>query len=170
RLEREFKVHRQQVEQLVDEGWDDLFEELAKRFGRPAAVARTFLNHLPELRGEGVEIDHISKTVFVDLFAALESGRFAKEAIPLVLKEAIRRGAAVGEVLEGLDLGRLTEEELEEALDAILEENMELLVERREGATKALMGIAMAKLRGRADGKLINETLRRRVEKRLRKL
>ncbi|MCJ2519752.1 MAG: Glu-tRNA(Gln) amidotransferase GatDE subunit E, partial [Candidatus Thermoplasmatota archaeon] len=104
------------------------------------------------------------------LFAALESGRFAKEAIPLVLKEAIRRGAAVGEVLEGLDLGRLTKEELEEALDAILEENMELLVERREGATKALMGIAMAKLRGRADGKLINETLRRRVEKRLRKL
>ncbi len=170
RLQQDFNIHRQQVQQLVDDGWDDLFEELSRRFGHPATVARTFLNHLPELKADGLDVDRIPEAVLFELFAALEAGAFAKEAIPLVLREVIRMGLAVEEALEALKLRKLTRQEVKQVIDAILDENHELIRERKEGALKPLMGIAMAKLRGRADGQLVNEVLRHRLEVRVRDL
>ncbi len=170
RLVNEFKVHRQQVQQLVDEGWDSLFEELSASYGNAAVVARTFLNHLPELRAEGLEVDLIPQGVFTDLFALLKAGAFAKEAIPLVLGETVRRGISVEEALRILGLERFSTEELKRELDAIIEEHVDLLRERGDGALKPLMGIAMARVRGRADGRLVNEVLRQKVKAKLQDL
>ncbi|MFQ5837297.1 MAG: Glu-tRNA(Gln) amidotransferase subunit GatE [Thermoplasmata archaeon] len=170
RLEREFNVHRQQVQQLVDDGYDDLFEELSRKYGNPAVVARTFLNHLPELKAEGVDVEGISDALFEELFAALAAGGFAKEAVPTVLKEAIRRGISVEEALEQLGIKKLTREGLEREVDTILEEHLDILRKRGEEAMKPLMGVAMERLRGRAEGKLVNEVLRARLKARLQDL
>ncbi len=167
RLTEAFGVHRQQVQQLVDEGWDDLFEELAQRYGNAGVVARTFLNHFPELRAEGLDVDGVRKATLVALFDHLAEGRFAKEAIPAVLAETLRAGVSVEEAAERLGLTRMGREELEAAVDALLEEHEELLRERGEGALKPLMGLAMAELRGRAEGQLVNEVLRARLRARL---
>ncbi len=169
-LAKDFELHPQQAEQLYEDGWDDLFERLAGRHGNPGVVARTFLNHIPELRTEGVDVEGIEDSVFEDLFSALAQNRFAKEAIPMILKESLERGAGVGEVLDDLGLERLSREDLERELDSILDENSNLLRERGQGAVKPLMGVAMSRLRGRADGKTISELLNSKVEERLREI
>ncbi len=170
KLVKSFNVHRQQIEQLVDEGLDELFQELSREYGNAGVIARTFLNHLPELRSEGLEVDGIPDSLFHELFASLSQERFAKEAIPSVLREVIRRQIGVDEALRDLGLEKLSREELEGELDALLEEHLDLLRERREGAIKPLMGIAMERLRGKAEGKLVNEVLRLRLQSRLQKL
>lgn len=168
RLAEAFGVHRQQVQQLVDEGWDDLFEEFAQRHGHAGVVARTFLNHFPELRAEGLDVDGVDKATLDALFGRLGEGTFAKEAIPSVLAETLRAGISVEEAAGRLGLSRMRREELEAALDALLEEHKDLLEERGEEALKPLMGLAMAELRGRAEGRLINEVLRAKLRERLR--
>jgi glutamyl-tRNA(Gln) amidotransferase subunit E len=170
RLEKEFEVHRQQLQQLVDEGWDDLFEELSRKYGSPAVVARTFLNHLPELRAEGLDVEEVPATVFHEIFAALAAGRFAKEAVPAVLKEVIQKNVSVEEALKGLGLRRLSRQELEIELYAILEEHEDLMRSRGEDALKPLMGVAMRRLRGRADGQMVSEVLKELLRGKLRGL
>ncbi len=169
RLSREFNLHPQQVKQLVEDGRDDLFERLADRYGNPGVVARTFLNHLPELRAEGLDIDGIPDGLFEALFSALAQDKFAKEAIPNILGMAIREGKGIEEVLGDLALERLSQEDVEQELDSILDDNLDLLRKRGQAAVKALMGVAMNRLRGRADGKVVSELLRAKVEERLSK-
>ncbi|MEE9592609.1 MAG: Glu-tRNA(Gln) amidotransferase subunit GatE [Thermoplasmata archaeon] len=168
RLTKEFGVHPQQVDQLMDEGWDVLFEELARAYGHPASIARTFLNHLPELQREGHDVDALTPETFIELFAALEAGRFAKEAIPLVLSAVLERQIGIDGAVEELGLRRLAPGELDRELDALLEENRELVEARGESALQPLMGLAMQRLRGAADGKAISDALRRKLTERVR--
>ncbi|MFQ5986791.1 MAG: Glu-tRNA(Gln) amidotransferase GatDE subunit E, partial [Thermoplasmata archaeon] len=166
----EFGVHPQQVDQLLDEGWDVPFEELAGKHGHPRTVARTFLNHLPELEAEGYRVEALTPETFDELFAALHAGRFAKEAVPVILKAVLDRGLSVGEAVSELGLRRLAPGELDRELDALLEENKELVAARGEGALQPLMGLAMQRLRGAADGKAISEALRRKLQEQVRSL
>jgi len=62
----------------------------------------------------------------------------------------------------------LTRHELEEIVDAVLEESGDLIAARKEGAEKPLMGRVMERVRGRADGKLVSEVLHERLADRLR--
>ncbi|MFQ5919677.1 MAG: Glu-tRNA(Gln) amidotransferase subunit GatE [Thermoplasmata archaeon] len=166
RITKEFGIHPQQVDQLMDEGWDALFEDLARAFGQAASIVRTFLNHLPELEAEGHDVEALTPETFTELFAALQAGRFAKEAIPLVLSAVLERRVGIDQAVEELGLRRLVPGELDRELDALLEENEELVAARGEDALQPLMGLAMQRLRGSADGRAISEALRRKLKER----
>ncbi|MFQ5552356.1 MAG: Glu-tRNA(Gln) amidotransferase subunit GatE [Thermoplasmata archaeon] len=168
RLVTEFGVHPQQVDQLLDEGWDAPFEELAGKHGHPRTIARTFLNHLPELESEGYRVETLAPETFDELFAALHADRFAKEAVPLVLRAILDRDFSVDQAIAELGLRRLAPGELDRELDALLEENSELVEARGESALQPLMGLAMQRLRGTADGKAISEALRRKLQEKVR--
>lgn len=169
RLSEAFGVHPQQVEQLVDEDCDDLFEELARRHGNATVVARTFLNTLPELEAEGVPVGQLPEETFDALFAAVAADRFAKEAVPRVLRAVAEEGLGVEEAVETLGLRRMDRAELEDAVAALVEEHADLVRERGTAAVKPLMGVAMERFRGAAEGRVINELLREKVKERLRK-
>ena len=168
RLVTEFGVHPQQVDQLLDEGWDVLFEELAGKHGHPRTIARTFLNHLPELEAQGYAVRNLTPETFDELFGALRDGRFAKEAVPVVLQVVLDRDLNVDAAVVELGLRRLAPGELDRELDALLEENKELVEARGESALQPLMGLAMQRLRGAADGKAISDALRRKLKERMR--
>lgn len=170
RLSEAFDVHPQQLEQLVDENWDELFEELAREHGNASVVARTFLNTLPELVADGVAVGTLSEEAYHALFAALAEERFAKEAVPDVLRAVADRGLAVEEAVEDLGLRRMTRAELEAKLEALVADHFDLLRERGEDAVKPLMGLAMEEVRGAAEGKTVNEILRALVRARLQDL
>ncbi|MFQ5907395.1 MAG: Glu-tRNA(Gln) amidotransferase subunit GatE [Thermoplasmata archaeon] len=167
RLVETFGTHPQQVEQLLDEGWDALYEELAGKYGNPGTVARTFLNHLPELQAEGYEVEVLTSEIYHELFAGLQAGRFAKEAVPLLLQTVLEGSMGVEEAVAALGLRRLAPGELDRELDALLDENQGLVDARGEGALQPLMGLAMRRLRGAADGKAVSEALRRKLTERL---
>ncbi|MDX1534608.1 MAG: hypothetical protein R3291_03200, partial [Thermoplasmata archaeon] len=71
--------------------------------------------------------------------------------------------------VEELGLRKLAPGELDREVDALLEENEELVSARGEEAFQPLMGLAMRRLRGSADGKAISEALRRKLRERMGK-
>ena len=72
------------------------------------------------------------------------------------------------EAITALGVKGLTRHELEEIVDAVLEESGDLIAARKEGAEKPLMGRVMERVRGRADGKLVSEVLHEGLANRLR--
>jgi glutamyl-tRNA(Gln) amidotransferase subunit E len=104
-------------------------------------------------------VDHLR-----ELFSLLKAGRFAKEAMPDLLREMARRGLRASEATAALGVRELGREELERIVDEILDASADLVKSRGAAAEKAVMGRVMEKVRGRADGKVVSETVRKRLE------
>src|SRR6267378_1840899 len=167
RLAREYAIHEQQAHQLVQEGMDEQFELIAREFGEPRLVATVLLYTFSELRRESLDVDGIPVDRLRELFSLLKASRFAKEAIPDVLREMVRRGVRASEALSSLGVKGMNREELETIVDAVLEDAEDMIQARGEKAEKALMGRVMERVRGRADGKLVSEVLHARLAARV---
>ena len=122
-----------------------------------------------EMRREGLPVDAIPGDRVRELFSLVQAGAFAKEAIPDVLREMARSGRGSQEAAQALGLAGATRQEVERVIDEIVAGNRDLLAQRGDAAIAPLMGKAMERLRGRADGKLVNEMLRERVKKESKK-
>ena len=163
RFVKAYGIHEQQARQIVKEGYEDLFEDLAERYGMAAIAARTFLNTLPELEKEGVDTSKIGDGEIVEAFASLSKGEFAKEALPAVLKE-LAKGSNVKKAVSSLGIGSMDQGDAANIIDAIIEERADFVREKGEGAVGPLMGVAMQELRGKVDGKKAADLLRERVQ------
>jgi len=169
RLSERYGIHDQQARQLVQEGSDDVFEAIAKEFPDAKLVASVLLYALAEIRREGLPVDAIPEDRMRGLFSLVKAGAFAKEAVPDVLREMARSGRGPGEAAKALGLAGAGREEVARVIEEIVAANRDLISLRGEGALAPLMGKAMERLRGRADGSLVNEVLRERLKKESKK-
>ncbi|MBM4237451.1 MAG: Glu-tRNA(Gln) amidotransferase subunit GatE, partial [Euryarchaeota archaeon] len=86
RFVEEYGIHEQVASQLVREGHEDLFEEIASSWGLGAVAARTFLNTYPELEREGIDPYAIPEDSIRRVFRSLHEGKIAKEGLPDLLR------------------------------------------------------------------------------------
>ncbi len=141
------------------------FEEVVRRTGAdPTLVATTLESTLVGLRREGVKVDVIGQAVLEEVFAQVAEGSIVKEAVPDVLRLAAQ-GLRLGEIIEKLGLAKIGANDLEELAAKVVSENRKLIEERGLNAVAPLMGILMAKVRGKVDGKLVHEVLEREIKK-----
>jgi glutamyl-tRNA(Gln) amidotransferase subunit E len=144
----------------------DLFEEVTKTHPELAVtVAATLETTWRNLDREGIPVDDIPEDQIILLFDNLAKNRFAKEAIPdLLTWLANNPQGSVEEAVQALGLGAISEKELKAIVDKIVKENKKMIRDRGDRAMGPLMGMVMKKVRGRADGKLVNELLRSAIQ------
>jgi len=169
RLVREYGIHEQQARQLVQEGSDAAFEMIAREFGEAKLVASVLLYTFGELRREGFDVDGIPVDHLRELFSLMKAGRFAKEALPGLVREMARTRSRASETIAFLGVTQLSRQELESIVDEMLRASQDLIASRGEAAEKALMGDVMKRVRGRADGKLVSQVLHERLEAQVKK-
>jgi len=167
-LQERFQLHPQQAGQLVREGYDVLFEDLAKdpTFGK--LIASTLLHTLPELAHEGLNVGAIPEEALRELLSDVQNGAVAKEGIPPVLRLLATGPLTVREAEDRLGLRGVSQEDLERILLGLLDRNPDLLRSKGPLALAPLMGEAMKELRGKVDGGRLNAVLKRMLEERLR--
>ena len=161
RIEKKYGISNELATELYNEGKVNIFRKLCIETGiDEKIIANTLTNVWNSLNPE-VEL---SARHFLDLFKALKSGKFSKEAIPQVLEMWLRNlSKTLDEVLSELGLQKISASELEKIIDAIVEKNSGMISERGEKALQPLMGEVMKEVRGRADGKLIMGILRKKL-------
>ena len=115
-------------------------------------------------------VDHISEEQILLLFTRLSEGRFAKEALEDLLTWLGQHlTSTVDEGIQELGLTTITKDELRTIIETIVFQNTAMVKERGDRAMGPLMGLVMKKVRGRADGKLVNELLRTAIQAHLKK-
>jgi glutamyl-tRNA(Gln) amidotransferase subunit E len=164
RLAREFGIHEQQARQLVQEGSHHAFETIAREFGEATLVASVLLYTFGELRREGLDVDGIPLDHMRELFSLLKAGRFAKEALPDLVREMAGAHTRASEAMAVLGVKELGRGDLQSIVDEVFRNSHDLISTRGEAAEKALMGRVMDRVRGRADGKLVSEVVRTTLE------
>ncbi|MBI2141519.1 Glu-tRNA(Gln) amidotransferase subunit GatE [Candidatus Woesearchaeota archaeon] len=138
---------------IVRSDYAELFEELAGKFQtlNPAYIADTLMSFAKEMAILGVSAEAaaaVSDDSLRQVFAAVNSGKLAKESVVAALADITKTGKL------GLSkFAVMTDTELEKELKAIVAANKSL-------PFNALIGKAMERLRGKAPGQKIVEKLK----------
>ncbi len=168
----EYGLSENLAKQMIKSYWLDLFEKIVEKHrGKvsPTLVATTLENTLKSLKNEGIPIDNIEDEHIEEIFDFYSKGELAKEAIPEILKWlAHNPNRHVSDAIKALGLKRISIKDVEELVNKIIEEKRKDIEERRHKAFSIVMGLAMKELRGKVDGKLVAEIVKRKlIEKKL---
>ncbi|ASJ03228.1 glutamyl-tRNA amidotransferase [Thermococcus profundus] len=164
RYVKEYKIDRSLAETLVNDERDELFEELIQRGVKPSLAASILVVVLKGLKKE-VPIENVTDEHIREAFELYLEGKIAKEAFEEIFKElALHPEKTAKGVAEEKGLTLLSEEEVERIIDEVVQANIDVIKAKGMGAMGMIMGRAMAKLRGRADGKLVSSLVRKKIQ------
>ena len=158
RLVKDYGINAQQAHQIVRQSRDDLFCQIASEFDLASVAATTFQNTFQELEHEGIDTDLFTYDDLYAVFSGLKAGKFAKEAIPAILKE-MAKGTDLETTVKKLGLSAVDAGEAAAIIEKIVSERADFVREKGMGAIGGLMGPVMGALRGKIDGKQANELL-----------
>lgn len=167
RFMKEYSINDEQTKQILSSGYENDLESLIKQFpGQKNIVIRTFLNTFPELEKEGVNTNVVNKEILIKVFSALSEGRYSKEAAPVIIKCLIQNPTySIDKAMEACGLVTADKNKIEEIARKIISERIDFVKQKGLESLGPLMGIMMKELRGKADGKTINEILKKEIEK-----
>jgi len=164
RLVKDYGINAQQAHQIVRQSRDDLFCQIASEFDLASVAATTFQNTFQELEHEGIDTDLFTYEDLYAVFSGLKAGKFAKEAIPAILKE-MAKGTDLEAAVKKLGLSAVDAGEAAAIIEKIVNERADFVREKGMGAIGGLMGPVMGALRGKIDGKQANELLTAAIKK-----
>ncbi len=164
RLVKDYGINAQQAHQIVRQSRDDLFCQIASEFDLASVAATTFQNTFQEIEHEGIDVDLFTYEDLYAVFSGLKANKFAKEAIPVILKE-MAKGTDLETTVKKLGLSAVDAGEAAAIIEKIVNERADFVREKGMGAIGGLMGPVMGALRGKIDGKQANELLTAAIKK-----
>ena len=164
RLISKYGLNPQQARQIVREGNEDIFEKIAKDKETVSVAATTFLSTFTEMEREGIDPGVISESSMIEVFAALKASKFAKEALPALFRE-IAKGMPLKDAISKLGVSSMDEKEARKIIASIVNERKAFVKEKGMSSVGPLMGPVMEALRGKIDGKKMNEILTDEIKK-----
>ena len=159
----------QQCQELLSNGYDKIFEDIARKFHEPKVILRVLNNTIPELEDMGCDSSLITPKVLTEVFNEYKKGNFGKEAISQILRVVCEKRTNVSETIESLGLRKVDVKEIKDFIAKLVEENEKTVKERGERSFKVLMGSVMGKYRGRVDGALLSKLLSDKIKEVLNK-
>ncbi len=167
RFIRELSLSPELASQMVRSLSLDLFETVVNTVDvSPTLVAVTLVNTLVSIGRDGVPVENLKDTHFINLFERVHSGDVTQQAIPDILAYwAKHPGASLDEVLETMGLGALSEDAVREHIRGVVADRVDFVREQGERAIGGIMGVVMKDLRGKADGKMVKQIVAEEVRR-----
>ena len=164
RLVDQYGINQQQARQIVRQSNDELFERIAQDRAMAPIAATMFLNAYSEMEHDGIDTHVFTDNDILGLFAMLKDGRFAKEALPSILRE-MATGTSAEDAIKKLGVEAVDAGEAAAIIEKIVNERADFVREKGMGAIGGLMGPVMGALRGKIDGKQANQLLTEAIKK-----
>jgi len=143
-----------------------VYEKAVESGYEPSLVASTVEETLVDLRRDGVPVEEIEDEELLETFALVDEDEVAKEGVPELLR-GVAEGGEPDDVADELGLDSAAREEVEEVVDGILDERADYVENEGMGAMGGLMGAVMEEMRGKADGELVSDVLREKLQERV---
>jgi glutamyl-tRNA(Gln) amidotransferase subunit E len=106
-------------------------------------------------------MEQVRPADYLAILGAVEEGRVAKEAIPDILT-ATASGTPALQAIAARE-SAMTPGELARIIRRILGEREAFVREKKMAALGPLMGVVMQEVRGKVDGKVVSESLKREL-------
>jgi glutamyl-tRNA(Gln) amidotransferase subunit E len=164
RIQKEYDLSQDLAEQLVHENNADLFEDICKTLPNmdSTKVASDIAYTIKDLRRDNLDTSKLTRDVLIEIFKLVDDNVIAAANTEVVLKDACN-GITAQESVKKNNLEKLSDNVIEEGIKEIIEENKDMIIDRKMGAMGPLMGKAMAKFKGKADGKIVSSIIQKEI-------
>ncbi len=169
RLERyinDLKLPEDIAKQMYNHPDNAFFEEIIKETGvKPTLVATTLLQDLVDLRRKGFETDKITEDHILEIFRVMATNKITKASILPILQGIAESKSPLSpqEAVEKFSIKPVDTKEIEKVVDEIIQQNIETVKSKGIGAMGLIIGRTMAKLQGKADGKVVSTIVRKKL-------
>ena len=166
-LEEKYQINNQLAEQIFDSEYFEIFEKIcSKKQNSPNFVVSILCSTIINLERSGLDSSLLNDEQIMKTFELLEQEKINKESIQIIFEQIMSKKANdVLQALENASITQLTENELDNILDKIIQNNTNKIEQEKMRAISGLMGIAMKEVRGKASGKIINQKLKEKIQK-----
>jgi glutamyl-tRNA(Gln) amidotransferase subunit E len=166
-----YQLNRKLATQLIESDHLDVFRQVCSEGGvAPSFVATVLTENLKSLGREGVPVHQLAPQHLVSVFSAIRGGMIAKEAAsPLLAWLSNNSNRTAEEGIQELKLRMLSEHELLNVIDRIIDANSSLVEQKGEGAYGKIMGLVMGEVRGSADSARVTELIKNRIADKTRR-
>ncbi len=161
RFIHEFGLSQELAAQMVRSTRLELFERILNQLQiSPTLVAVTLENTLVSLNRDGVETENLTDAHLFDVLDACSAGRLSPEAIPDILTFLSKSPESnIQQALDSTGMTRVASEEVERVVQRVVRERTDFIESQGARAAGGLMGIVMAELKGKADGKTVKRLI-----------
>jgi len=166
RYVKEYKLSVEMATQMANSMWPAFFEgALSETRAAPTVIANTLLGTLTEQRREGIPVENIAQDKLLEILSAAGNGKISKEAIPDVIRELAKNPQKTVEEITEKKFEAFGEKEITEIVQKIIIERGDFVKDKGLASIGPLMGPVMGETKGRADGKIVNDILKREIER-----
>ncbi len=165
RIQKEYQLSEELAEQLVQRNNADLFEEIKEELPNMDAtkIASDIVSTIRDLKRDGYDVGKLDKEVLVEIFKLVDDDIIPAAKTEVIFKDACE-GISPTESVKKNNLEKLSEDTILTGIQEIVEENKQMIEERKMGAMGPLMGKSMAKFQGKADGKTVSRLLTKEIQ------
>lgn len=153
----EYELTEEHAVKILHSGYEDLFEE-THQYGLKPTLFIKVIDILKSLEHTQKYVEDESE--LKTCIKKLAKGEIVKEALDEILP-----ALADGKKMSEMYVERVSVSEVEDIIKEVVKEHIHVIHEKGMRAVAPLMGKCMKELRGKADGKLVNEILTAEVEK-----
>ena len=165
RFKKQYELNEKLATQIIDSEYIGLFEELAKTGISTTLLAVTLTEDLKSLQRDGVPVENLTDDSITEVFKVIREGKTVKESLPELLTWlAENKGNTVEQALEALGLALISQEELATIIETEVNARTELIEERGMRSMGPLMGVVMARVRGKADPKIVQSLIQAAIQ------
>ncbi len=160
-----YGLSRSLAEQLLHSEYLALFEKLVNKYPvvPPVTIASIFTTIRGELRSEGIDIDHLSDEDFELVVKMVATNAIPRDAVKEVLKIIASEGIRDEKtILERIGT-RVSIEEVYKLVREIVDRYRDEIIRRGDKAFNFVMGKVMTVLRGRVEGKIVADVVKRAI-------
>ncbi len=163
----QYETEERMIKELIFSEKLELFEKLIKIYPKnPSIVLNILLETTLALKRDGKEIDNILDNDYIEIFKNLRDNKVSKEAIEeiMILKSESPQ-LSINEIIESLGIKVVSIQDLKTIIKEIVNQNQKIIKERQMKAMGPLMGDVMKKVRGKVDGAIVSDELKKAIKR-----
>lgn len=170
RIIKEYDLSEDLANHLVRRLKADDFENIILKMGSSkidyTTLASVLAYDLREIKKEGYDVSNVTNDKIIAIFKLLADSKISKDALSEIILETSKNPDSDPETIaKNKNLLVLDEFTVQKIIEEIVNKNSFMVEERKMGAMGPLMGMAMKKLKGKTDGKIVNKLLKEEIEK-----
>ena len=154
---------------MINPAYADYFDKVLKDYNNPRVLANWFFNELLSYIDSNIKRLHIKPADMAEFLKRIDCGEISRKIGKSILKKSFDSNLGLIEILEKEGLKQITDpKEIEEIIDSILRQNEPQVEEYMKGKTKVfgyLIGETMKAARGKANPALVNDILKKKLNK-----
>jgi len=165
-LQKKYDLKPQLAEQIFDSEYLELFEKICTdKNSSPNFVASILCSTITNLERRDLDASLLKSEEIIKSFEFLNQGKITKESIEIIFEQIMSgKTQSVEEAIQKTSMISLSEDELEEICNTVINDNSAIIDAQGLRAIGPLMGSVMKSTRGKASGEKVNLLLQKMIK------